>query len=84
MNLRPRRSRRFAQNVDADPNEGGVHPERTKSAFALDGQIDYELMPTADTPETRSFFTVTIECDWDHEHHLEANFRDGVFVSLDH
>ena len=37
-----------------------------------------------DDSNTRSFFTVVLECDWDDEHSVRANFRDMKFVDLDH
>ena len=39
--------RRFGANVDVDPVAPGVQAEATRTVFAKDGQIDYELVPTA-------------------------------------
>jgi len=43
-----------------------------------------EELAAYDPPDTRSFFTVVLECDWDDEHSVRAAFRDGEFVDLDH
>lgn len=37
-----------------------------------------------DRPDTKSFFTVVLDCEWDEEHSVQARFRDGAFVELDH
>jgi hypothetical protein len=42
------------------------------------------ILAASDTPQTRSFFRITLRCDWDTEHPLEAEFRDGAFVKLLH
>jgi len=43
-----------------------------------------EELAAYDPPDTRSFFTIVLECDWDDEHSVRAAFRDGQFVDLDH
>jgi hypothetical protein len=38
----------------------------------------------AEGPETRSFFTVTVEARWDSEHLLRVEFRNGQLEALTH
>jgi len=42
-----------------------------------------DLIDKPESPETRSFFIVTVDCDWDQDHVLAAKFRDGQFVCLE-
>jgi hypothetical protein len=43
-----------------------------------------EELAGLDTPETQTAFTVVLECDWDEEHSVVAEFQDGAFVGLNH
>jgi len=43
-----------------------------------------QLAAMGDDAATRTVFTVVLECDWDDEHMVRAQFRDGKFVDLDH
>jgi len=58
--------------------------EKYKARFGEDSEDFQVMLAAADTPQTRSFFTVTIKCSWDDEHRLEAEFRDGKFRFLTH
>lgn len=47
--------RRFGQNVDVNPSQSGIQAEKTQTVFAPDGQVDYELLPTAGASVTKDF-----------------------------
>jgi hypothetical protein len=38
----------------------------------------------SDGPDVRTAFTLTLKCNWDEEHLLRAEFRNGKLVELDH
>ena len=43
-----------------------------------------EWAAAQDTPRTRSYFRVVLDCPWDREHTVQFRFRDGVFAGLSH
>jgi hypothetical protein len=43
-----------------------------------------QLAALGDDAATRTSFTLVLECDWDDEHMLRAEFRDGGLLDLNH
>jgi hypothetical protein len=48
-----------------------------------DDELKQELAAYDDVA-TISIFTVVLECDWDEEHQVRAEFRNGALLRLDH
>lgn len=44
--------------------------------------VDIDAQP--EDPSDSSSFVISMDCDWDQEHLIRAEFRNGAFVQLDH
>jgi hypothetical protein len=50
----------------------------------MNAQQFEHFVAASDTPQTRSYFTLMLNCPWDREHNVNLRFRDGEYIGLAH